>query len=199
MKFEAEIRNTLIENTISLIAEGGFEKATTRAITYSTLPPEGIRPNEVYIYRIFGSKERLFEEAFYRLDNELIYAILNAAENIDKVNSSLRESFYEVFNIIWFFLLRNEARCRSYVRLYYSVYFTGAMHVAHSKSFSRLVSTCQPLFKEEADVRAILHSAFTALLDFAIRVFDGDLENNEDNAYHVFNVVYSTMSAYFKQ
>ncbi|MBR3691438.1 MAG: hypothetical protein IKL89_01900 [Clostridia bacterium] len=59
MKREQELREILIHNTVRLVAEGGFEKATTKAITFDgeTLPD--MRMNEVYIYRIFGNKEHL--------------------------------------------------------------------------------------------------------------------------------------------
>jgi hypothetical protein len=42
-----------------------------------------------------------------------------------------------------------------------------------------------------------MHSVLTTLLDFAIRVYNGDLEDNEINRPHIFNVMYCTMSAYF--
>ena len=35
MRYEAEIKELLIENAIHLIAEGGFEKATTKELTHS--------------------------------------------------------------------------------------------------------------------------------------------------------------------
>ena len=55
-----------------------------------------------------------------------------------------------------------------------------------------------PMFKEEADVFSILHSVFTALFDFAIRVYNGELEDNEINRPHIFNVLYCMMMTYFK-
>ena len=71
MKYESEIKELLIENAIHLIAEGGFEKATTKALTYCGDQLPAVEMNEVYIYRLFGSKENLYEAAFARLDAEL--------------------------------------------------------------------------------------------------------------------------------
>ena len=61
-----------------------------------------------------------------------------------------------------------------------------------------MLDSFSPLFKEEAEVYAIMHSVFTMLLDFAIRVYNGEIEDNEINRPHVFNVLYCMMVTYFK-
>lgn len=50
MRYEAEIKELLIENAIHLIAEGGFEKATTKELTHSGGALPDFKMNEVYIY-----------------------------------------------------------------------------------------------------------------------------------------------------
>ena len=97
----------------------------------------------------------------------------------------------------WQFILGNEERCRCYVRYYYSIYFRGASLEAHRKLFAEMVDVMTPIFKEKADVSSILHSVFTALFDFAIRVYNGELEDNEENRPHIFNVLYCMMITYF--
>ena len=52
MKREAEIKELLINNTIRLIAEGGFEKATTKELAHCGDAPADLKMNEVYIYRL---------------------------------------------------------------------------------------------------------------------------------------------------
>lgn len=199
MKYEAEVRELLIENTIRLIAEGGFEKATTRAITYSAPMPEGIKLNEVYIYRLFGSKERLYEEAFDRLDHELVYVLLSALKKVERFDEEPREQIRVIFSEVWRFLLDNEVRCRSYIRFYYSVYFRGVTLSAHNKLFSSVVGEFAPLFKEEADVKSVMHSILTTMLDFAVRIFNGDLADTKENELHIFNVIHSTVAMYQKR
>ena len=61
-----ETRQTLIAKTISVIANEGLDKTTTKAITQGT----GI--NEAYIYRNFKSKEDLLSKTFDELDEELV-------------------------------------------------------------------------------------------------------------------------------
>ena len=199
MKREAEIKGLLINNAIHLIAEGGFEKATTKELTHSGGDLPDLKMNEVYIYRIFGSKENLYAEVFYALDKELFNAFKNGVALILDSNEGTREEkMYKFFLLAWKFLLGNEERCRCYIRYYYSIYFKGDSLVAHNKLFAGMISDFSPMFKDEADVVAILHSVFTAMFDFCIRVYNGDLEDSDINRPHVFNVLYHMMSTYFK-
>ena len=198
MKYEAEIKQLLIDNAIHLIAEGGFEKATTKELTYRNGHPEDFKMNEVYIYRFFGSKEKIYEAAFLELDAELFLAFRNGVEAVGGFEGDLREKLYAFFLKAWQFVLKNEDRCRCYVRYYYSIYFRGSSITLHRVHFSGMVNMMKPLFKEEADVEAVLHSVFTALLDFGIRVYNGDLQDSEINRPHIFNMLYSMMQSYFK-
>ena len=197
MKGEQAIRELLIDNTIRLIAAGGFEKATTKAITFSGESLPDTKMNEVYIYRLYGSKEQLYAVAFESLDKEFVSALRKCTE-ILKGEGTVKERMQKVFLRVWAFLLKNEDRCRCYVRYYYSVYFRGESLSNHNKIFSEIVDNFSPLFKEEADVKSIMHSVLTTILDFAIRVYNGDLENNDINTPHIFNVLYCTMMTYFK-
>ncbi len=198
MKRETEIKELLINNAIHLIAEGGFEKATTKELTHcgGTLPD--LKMNEAYIYRIFGSKENLYKQTFIRLDDELLYAFRNGVAAAGSFYENSRERLYEFFLMAWRFVLGNEEKCRCYVRYYYSIYFKGSSLEAHRTRFDGMISEMAPMFKDEADVVSILHSVFTALFDFAIRVYNGDLEDSEINRPHIFNVLYCMMATYFK-
>ena len=198
MRSEWEVREILIDNTIRLIAEGGFEKATTRAITKSGMVLPDVKMNDAYIYRLFGSKENLYQAAFETLDKELVLGLTRYIKEVGGITANVKESLYKIFLGAWRFLLKNEARCRCYVRYYYSVYFRGESLRQHNLLCDRLIAEFHHLFIDEADVRSIMHSVLTTLLDFAIRVYNGDLEDSEINTPHVFNVLYSSMVTYFK-
>ena len=198
MKCEADIKSLLISNAIHLIAEGGFEKATTKELTYYKGNLPNVKMNEVYIYRLFGGKEGVYEAAFVYLDNELYDAFQGGMEAIGDFGVHTKKKLYEFFLMAWNFVLKNEERFRCYVRYYYSVYFKGESLKKHEHHFSAVVDSFSPLFIEEADVKSIMHSVFTALLDFAIRVYNGDLENNASNVPHIFNVLYCMMMTYLK-
>ena len=198
MKFEAEIRELLIQNTIRLIAEGGFEKATTKEITHCGGSLPGIKMNESYIYRLFGCKENLYLAAFEKIDRELASAFYKGVELSKNDDSPIAEQMYDFFLRAWEYLLNNENHCRCYVRFYYSVYFTDKALVPHKKLFKEMLTVLAPIFKKEANVFAVMHSVFVSLLDFSIRVLNGDLEDNDGNRAHVFNILYCMMITYFK-
>ena len=199
MKCEAEVKELLINNTIRLIAEGGFEKATTKELTHCSGDLPNCKMNEVYIYRLFGSKEDLYDATFARLDAELFYAFKQGVKSVGGFDQDESKRLYEFFLKAWRFILGNEFKCRCYIRYYYSIYFKGASLEAHKKLFEEVIADLAPFFKEEADVASIMHSVFTALFDFAIRVYNGELEDNEINRPHIFNVLYCMMMTYFKE
>lgn len=196
MRCEGEIRSTLIDNTIHLIAEGGFEKATTRNITRYSPPTDQYTLNEAYIYRLFGSKEALYASAFLLLDTELVTSLCRKMENLHFSAGPNRAAFEALFQSAWRFLLRNEMKCRCYTRYYYSIYFKEASQRKHRAAFEMIVNQLAPAFKPEANVTAIMHGVLTMMLDYAIQVYNGDLENTENNATHVFNVLYCVIATY---
>lgn len=198
MKREAEVKELLISNAISLIAEGGFEKATTKELALYGGHLNDLKMNEVYIYRFFGSKEALYEAAFIQLDTELHIAFRNGVEAVGGFEADTKDHLYAFFARAWAFILGNEARFRCYVRYYYSIYFKGNVLETHKKLFSKMISEMSSIFKEDADVVSILHSVFTSMLNFAVRVYNGELEDNEINRPHIFNVLYCMMMTYFK-
>lgn len=198
MKNESVVRDILVNNTIQLIAEGGFEKATTKAITYSDYTPHNFKLNEVYIYRLFGSKENLYEAAFDTLDKEFSFALNRCFTTTSVENKSIKEKLYNGFIRVWDFILRKEDRCRCYIRYYYSAYFQEYSLEKHNENFALVVNSFKMLFKPQADTKSIMHSVLTTLLDFAVRVFNGDLKNTDENKTYVFNVLLSAMMVFFK-
>ncbi len=198
MEHEADIKSLLIKNAIHLIAEGGFQKATTKELTHCGGKQSGFKMNEAYIYRIFGSKEGLYESAFISLDEEFCRAFKNGVNVASGFVPRSKEGLYNFFLMAWKFILGNEECCRCYVRYYHSIYFKGHSLESHKRLFSGIVAEMAPFFKQEADVEAILHSVFNAMLDFAIRVYNGELEDSYINRLHIFNVLYCMMATYFK-
>jgi AcrR family transcriptional regulator len=198
MKNEQLIREILINNTIHVIAEGGFEKATTKAIAFSGAPSPDIKMNEVYIYRLFGSKEHLYETVFECLDLELLDVLKKALQAADHIEVNAKEKLYRIFSELWHFVLANEEQNECYVRYYYSIYFKGFSLIKHNLRFDCIHKAFAPLFKAEADVKSIMHSVLTTLLSFAVRVYNGDLKDTEENANHIFTVLYCIMMVYFK-
>ena len=198
MKNENRVKELLIDNAIQLIAEGGFEKATTKELAHYGGDIEDVKMNEVYIYRLFGSKENLYASAFYCLEQEIYIAFRDAVSSVGGFENETVKSLYKFFVSVWQFVLRNEIRFRCYVRYYYSIYFRDDSLRQHQKDFDAIVTSFRSIFNEEADVTSIMHSVFDAMLAFAVRVYNGELMDDEINRLHVFNVLYCMMMTYFK-
>ena len=186
-----EIRQALLESTVDAIASVGFEGATTKVIASS----KGI--NEAYIYRLFGGKEKLFAATFEMLDLELISAIhrsgaLNAST--EDVEGELRR----IFSGVWRFVLQNRDRCFAYVRYYFSHYYIELSHDSHMAAYASIVSAMSPLFRERADVTSLMHHVLSSLLDFAVRVHNGDIVDDSDSSEHIFRVLFCVFRPYLR-
>lgn len=196
MKNRDVIREALIENTTRLIGEGGFEKSTTKAIVYDGVNAPGLKLNEVYIYRIFGSKEQLYAEVFADLDHELFSVVGDALDIFGRKDLTFPEILRQLFDKLWRFLLGNEIKTRCYVRYFYSTYYREKSLRSHRKLLDHAAERFAFVFKDECNVNAIIHESFMTMIDFAVQVFNGDIEDDEDNAYHIFNLLLSSWRSY---
>lgn len=187
------IRNKLIAGTIQVIARDGLDKASTKQIGIAT------SINEAYIYRCFEDKEDMLSKAFDKLDEELLGKVMQHAEVMYMPNMDweLRCSFY--FSAIWRFLLGNRDKCLSYIRYYYSPYFSKYSAQTHKERYVPFINKIRGAFKDEADVWMILNHILNVMLDFAIKVHNDQMPNNESYAEHVFRVIYASIKQYFKR
>lgn len=187
-----EIRRKLIEGTIRVVARDGLDKASTKQIGLAT------SINEAYIYRCFEDKEDMFAETFASLDEELVRQAMAHVPVMYRQDLDYRVRCRTFFVAIWKFLLGNRQKCLAFIRYYYSPYFSKHSSQAHQKRYIPLVDKFKDAFRTEANVWMILNHILTTMLDFAIKVFDGAVPDNEDTAEHVFRLVYMSVHQYFK-
>ena len=128
MKHEELLRELFIESAISLVAEGGFEKVTTRAIVHDRARLDEVRLNEAHIYRMVGGKEGLFASAFAKIDLELVSLVRQSRD------------FCGGFLAVWRYLCANEKKCLFYARFYYSIYFCGAAKEKHVSAYGTILA-----------------------------------------------------------
>lgn len=187
-----ETRSKLIEGTIRVISRDGLDKASTKQIGIET----GI--NEVYIYRCFKDKEDMFAKMFDSLDDELYTKAMHYIEvmYMSSMEYEMRCRCY--FSAIWEFLLGNRDKCLTYVRYFYSPYFTKYSSEEHKRHFEPLVEKIRVAFKDEAEVWMILNHILNVMLAFAVMVHTGQMKNESDSAEHVFRVVYRSVEQYFR-
>ena len=188
-----DMRGTLIERTIQVVASDGIDKATTKAIVAGT----GI--NEAYIYRRFLSKDDLLARSFENVEQGLVDNIL---KHMDVM--SVRELDYETrcrafFMRVWKFMLGNKEKCLFYVRYYYSPYFLEYSIKEHMERYKPVVEEFKLAFTEETDAWMILNHILNVMLDFAVKVHNGQMPDEDIYAELVFRVVYASTEQYFKK
>lgn len=185
-----DVRATLIEQTINVVANEGFDKTTTKTIVGDT----GI--NEAYIYKYFKNKEDLLAATFSALDEELCSKALKHVPvmYMTEMDFEMRCQFF--FTAVWRFLLGNREKCITYVRYYNSPYFRKYSLNEHQKRYLVLVDKFSSAFREGANTWMILHHIMETMLGFAIKIFNEELEDNDDTAKHVFILVYGTVCTY---
>lgn len=188
-----DMREKLIARTISVIATEGLDKTTTKAITTGT----GI--NEAYIYRHFSDKEDLLSKAFDKLDDELVAKVMQhlPVMYMQELEYELRCRVF--FEAVWKFMLANKERCLTFVRYYYSPYFTKYSAESHKRRYIPVVEKFKDAFKDEADVWMILNHILNVMLDFAVKEHNGQMPNEDNYSEHVFRVVYRSVEQYFRK
>ena len=186
-----EIRQKLIDGTIHVIATGGLDKATTKQIGTETAV------NEAYIYRCFAGKEDMFAKAYDYLDSELLDKTMEYVSVMYDTTTKFKQRCRIFFFDVWRFLLSNSEKCLAYVRYYYSPYFKKHSYIIHETRFKPLVEKFSDAFIGEADVWMILNHILNVMLDFAVKVHNGLMPDNDDYSEHVFRVIYESVKQYF--
>ena len=187
------VRNRLIENTIRIIAENGFDKTTTKAIV------SGTDINEAYIYRDFSDKEDLFVKVFDQLDEELIAKLMQHLPVMYMSELEFEVRCRVFFTAVWKFLLGNKEKCLAFVRYYYSPYFNKCSADRHKQRYRPLVEKFSEAFIDEADVWMILNHILNVMLDFAVKVHNDHMSKEDSYSEHVFRVIYRSVEQYFKK
>ena len=187
-----EIRQRLIDGTIRVIAREGLDKASTKQIGIATAT------NEAYIYRCFQGKEDMFAKAFAALDEELLAKTMEHVEVMYRADMEFVQRGRKYFFAVWAFLLSNRDKCLTYMRYFYSPYFTRYSAEEHKKRFMPLLNKFSGAFKDEADVWMILNHILNVMLDFAVKVHNDQMPDTDIYAEHVFRVIYASVKQYFK-
>ena len=188
-----EIRRGLIDGTIHVIAKEGLDGASTKQIGLAT------SINEAYIYRCFEDKEDMFAKTFAFLDDELVNKAMQHVPVMYMQEMEYEMRCWVFFTSVWKFLLGNREKCLAFIRYYYSPYFQRYSAEEHKKRYLPLVDKFRDAFRDEANVWMILNHILTTMLDFAVKVYDGAVPDNDDTAEHVFRLIYCSIRQYFKK
>ena len=187
-----ETRRRLIDGAIYVIANEGLDRASTKQIGIAT------STNEAYIYRCFEDKDDMFVKTFDYLDEELFYICMKYIDvmYMKSLDYEMRCRFY--FSAILEFLLGKHDKGLTYVQNFYSPYFSKYSATTHKEKFIPLVLKFKDAFKDEADVWMILNYILNVMLDFAVKVHNGQMLNSDNYAEHIFRVIYRSVEQYFR-
>lgn len=188
-----EIRHSLIDGTIRVIAKEGLDGASTKQIGLAT------SINEAYIYRCFKDKEDMFAKTFASLDDELVSTTMQNVSVMSATDMDFEMRCWVYFDAVWKFLLGNRDKCLAFIRYYYSPYFRKYSAEEHRRRYMPLVNQFRGAFRDEANVWMILNHILTTMLDFAVKVFDDAVPDDNDTAEHVFRLIYCSVRQYFKK
>jgi len=187
-----QMRQKLIDGTICVIAREGLDGASTKQIGLATAI------NEAYIYRCFKDKEDMFTKTFDVLDEEFYAVTMQNMDVMYRTDIEFVCRCRKYFFAVWDFLLSNRDKCFAYMRYFYSPYFIKHSARDHKKRFVPMVTKFSVAFKDEADVWMILNHIFNVMLDFAVKIHNGQMPNEEIYAEHVFRVIYASVKQYFR-
>ena len=189
---QEEIKRKLIEGTTRVIAREGLDRATTKQIGTET------NLNEAYIYRCFHGKEELFAGVFDLLDRELYGAVLAQMPLLLSGKLKVEDRCRIAFVNVWRVLLQNEDKFLCYIRYYYSPYFAKYSNQKHQDLYQPVIDQFKAFFTEGANVWMLLNHMLHVMINFAVKVYDGSLKDDDDTEEHVFRLVFFSLQQYFK-
>ena len=190
---QEQMATALYESTIKVVASDGLDKTTTKSIA------KGAGLNEVYIYRLFEDKEDLLFKTFELLDDELATACLARLPVMEREDIPFKDKCRVLFDGVWQFILNEPDRCKYFIRYFYSPYFRRFSADNHRVRFDAVVSIMAPAFEEPTNTWMMLNHIINILFDFTVKVFDGEMPNDEKTADLVFTLVYSSVIPYLSK
>ena len=189
---QTENNRRLIDGTICVVAQYGMEKTTIKQIcAQSDL-------HESHIYRHFGGKKQLLSNVFLSLDLELENLLVKSLPIMEFQALPMQERYWLLFQRVWHFLLGNRDKCLCYVQYYYSPYFEDLSGKEHKRIFQPVAMKISSAFWDDVDVWMLLGNILKVMLNFAVKVHNGSMPDNESTSLQVFNAIYATVGTYFK-
>lgn len=191
MKTE-DMRLTLIHSAIHTISEAGIDRATTKLLATTA------RVNEAYIYRIFGGKEELFEEAFLYIDKQFASHLLKCFKTVVGKSDTIKSAFRKLFSQVWDFALNDKERCSFFIRYYYSRYYSIDYSKTREKLYSKVILLIKDIFKADANTWWLLNHMLDVVFSSAVKVLRDEIPNNEQTEEKIFLLLYAALEPHLK-
>lgn len=186
------MRIKLIKSTIHTVSQVGIDRATTKLLATNA------RLNEVYIYRIFGGKEELFEQSFLYIDKQFAAHLLKCFKTVIGSPDTIKTNFRKMFSQIWDFSLNDEEKCSFFIRYYYSRYYSESCGNKRKKLYSKVMLLIKNIFNEETDPWWLFNHMLDVIFASAVKVLRGEIPNNLQTEENIFSLLYAALESHLK-
>lgn len=191
MKTE-EMRLSLIKSTINTISNVGIDRATTKLLASTA----GL--NEVYIYRIFGGKEQLFNETFKYIDKCFSNHLLKCFKLVFGKDTPIKEKFFDIFSGIWDFALQDKEQSSFFIRFYYSRYYTKQSSIDREKIYHKAMLLIKNIFKDDANIWWLFNYMLDVIFSSAVKVLRDEIPENQQTKQNIFSLLYAALEPNLK-
>ena len=181
---QANLQQAFISSAIRVVARDGLSKATTKAIAAEA----GL--NEAYIYKCFRGKNEMLSMAFHQEDVRFAKFLRQLMMDSRHLGLSWRNYAFTLWKRTWQYILTNKDNCKFYCRYYYSAECQEFAYEKHMRYYRGLIRRVSGAFKPDTNVDMVVHQIFDTMLVFALRVLNGEIEDNDDTTYWTFWQIY---------
>ena len=186
--------DALIESAIQLIGEKGVDRATIHAVCHNA------NLNEVYIHRVFGGRRELYEAVYDRLDHEFSGHLLQVIPILTTEDGcTIKERFEKFFDDVWEFSLNMPNRCMTFIRLYYSRYYTKEVAQRRKEIYAPVYEAFTPALREGVAAEMVLDRFFDLLFCSALKVLREECPNDENTKKEALGLSYLYMSLLLRE
>lgn len=185
MESISDMRRVFMESAVHVAARDGLEKTTTKAIA-----KEAGR-NEAYIYKCYSGKDELLKDAFLQEDINFVELLDTALDIMHLPGFTWKERAFLLFRRSWDFILEYADDFIFYIRYYYSAACRDYAYADHEACYRPVIDRVRDAFRENVNVKLLIHQVFITMLVFGTKVIYGELEHSEDTARMVFEQIYN--------
>lgn len=169
-----EMRTAFICATIKVMANEGIDKTTTKRISETA---GGL--NEVYMYRIFDNKERLYKEAFLAASKKLHNKFLKLIPLLDKGNINNEDKWWFVITGFWNYIQKYQDESKCYLQYCYSPYYHKEATQEHKEQYQDILRALEGTFPEGANIELLYNYIFNTVLCFACKELNNETRDVE--------------------
>ncbi len=195
-----ELKNIIIKGTQHLVAVGGISNFSFPKLSAET----GISAPTVYEH--YKNKEELLQSCFMKTDFEVVNLVKKFIKKMpikwdsspDKINSY----FQLMWTAYWNFLLADKEKTLFYWHYYNSDYYAKELAVKRDENFADLIMLINELdakynISKEHNFRILLANIINATVRCAVKVIDGEYENDEITQKTIYIMIFQPVFSIF--